>query len=100
MAGVATSEVIDALRGHRDELRRRGVRRLALFGSAAEGTAGPESDLDFIVRLEPKSFDAYMDLKLRLEELFGRRVDLVLESQIKALLRNRILSQAVDVPGL
>jgi len=52
------------------------------------------------VRLEPKTFDAYMDLKLRLEELLGRRVDLVLESQIKPLLRDRILAQAVDVPGL
>jgi len=100
MAGVATSDVVRVLGGYGEELRQRGVRRLALFGSAAGGRAGPESDLDFLVRLEPKTFDAYMDLKLRLEELLGRRVDLVLESQIKPLLRDQILAQAVDVPGL
>ena len=47
-----------------------------------------------------KSFDAYMDLKFVLEDLFGVPVDVVLENTIKPRLRDRILEEAVDVPGL
>jgi predicted nucleotidyltransferase len=72
MAGVATSDVVRVLGGYGEGLRQRGARRLALFGSAAGGRAEPESDLDVLVRLEPKTFE-----KLRLEELLGRRVDLM-----------------------
>lgn len=41
-----------------------------------------------------------MDLKMFLEELFGRRVDLVLSSVIKPRLRDRILQETIYVPGL
>lgn len=62
--------------------RRHRVRRLELFGSAATGRFDPiSSDLDFIVELEPmgpvlygRTFDA---LQGGLEQLFGRRVDLI-----------------------
>ncbi|MGA8808545.1 MAG: nucleotidyltransferase domain-containing protein, partial [Thermoanaerobaculia bacterium] len=61
----------------------------------ARGDAGPQSDVDFLVELSEKSFDRYMDLKEFLQELLGRKVDLVLKSAIKARLRERILSEAV-----
>ncbi len=91
---------MDTLGSRRDDLLRFGVRRLALFGSAVRGDGSEESDLDFLVNLDPKTFDAYMDLKTYLEDLFGRKVDPVLESAIKPRLRSRIMSEVVDVPGL
>src|SRR5690606_3574931 len=94
------TKVLQQLEEHRDEIRRFGVRRLALFGSTARGEQGERSDLDFLVEFEKKSFDAYMDLKNYLEELFNCRVDLVLPNTIKPRLKNRILSETVDVPGL
>jgi predicted nucleotidyltransferase len=54
--------VLDVIDDRRDQLRRLGVRRLGLFGSVARGEATEASDLDFVVELEPKTFDAYMDL--------------------------------------
>jgi predicted nucleotidyltransferase len=57
--------------------------------------AGPKSDLDFVVELDERTFDRYMDLKLFLEELFGCRVDLVLVGSIKPRLRSAILGEAV-----
>ena len=81
-------------------MRSLGVRRLGLFGSAARGSSGPNSDLDFVVEFEAKSFDRYMDLKLLLEGLFGCRVDLVLSDGIKPRLREAILGQAVYAQGL
>jgi len=80
---------------NRARLTALGVIELALFGSYARGDAGPQSDVDFIVELSDKSFDRYMDLKDLLEELLGRKIDLVLKSAIKTRLRERILSEAV-----
>ena len=70
--------IIQTLHEHQTEIRRFGVRRLGLFGSFARGEQKISSDLDFVVELAPKTFDAYMGLKNFLEELFGCRVDLVL----------------------
>ncbi len=58
------------------------VRRLEVFGSAADGTFKPESsDLDFLVDYQPLSpgerYEAFFGLWEDLEALFGRKVDLV-----------------------
>lgn len=92
--------VLRTLQHHRDKIRAYGVRRLGLFGSCARGEATETSDLDFVVEFECKSFDAYMDLKAFLEELFGGRVDLVVAEAIKPRLREVILTEAVYAPGL
>ena len=93
-------EILKVLQEHRDEIRDYRVRRLGLFGSAARGEATETSDLDFVVEFEKKTFDAYMDLKAYLEELFGCRVDLVLAEVIKPGLREAILKETVHAPGL
>ena len=93
-------QIVETLVQNREVLERLGVRRIGLFGSGARSTARETSDLDFLVEFRAKSFDAYMDLKFFLEELFGASVDLVLTNTIKPRLRDRILEEAVDVPGL
>ncbi len=93
-------EILKVLQQNRDEIRSFGVRQLGLFGSYARGEATETSDLDFVVEFDRKSFDAYMDLKVFLEELFGCRVDLVLADVIKPRLRATILKEAVHAPGL
>ena len=93
-------EVLKILQEHQERIRGYGVRRLGLFGSAARGEATKTSDLDFVVEFEKKSFDAYMDLKAFLEELFHCRVDLVIADVIKPRLRAIILEEAIHAPGL
>ena len=93
-------EVLQALEDRRQTLREMGVRKLGLFGSVARGDAREESDLDFVVEFERKSFDAYMNLKLFLEGLFDCRVDLVLADGIKPRLKPVILDEAVYAQGL
>lgn len=59
------------------------------------GDATDSSDIDFLVEFDDKTFDNYLDTKELLETLFGRNVDLVIKSNIKPRLRDRILSEAV-----
>lgn len=78
--------MIAELENHRGELAelcaRFGVRRLDVFGSAAEGAFDRErSDVDLLVEMGPSDeisrFDAFFGLKEALELLLGRHVDLV-----------------------
>lgn len=90
-------EAIEAL------CRRFAVRRLALFGSAARGTADPvSSDLDFLVEFAPPAdgnrFRQFMGLKLELEALYGRAVDLVSASAVtNRRFRDAVEHDAVEV---
>ncbi|HLD50371.1 MAG TPA: nucleotidyltransferase family protein [bacterium] len=88
--------IIKTLRGHQAEIRCFGVKRLGLFGSFARGEQKASSDLDFVVELEAKTFDAYMGLKNFLEELFGCHVDLVLQDAIKPRLKAQIMQEMVN----
>lgn len=47
------SAILARLKEHEAELRRRGVARVALFGSAARGEARPDSDIDLMVDVDP-----------------------------------------------
>lgn len=88
--------IIKTLNDHQFEIRRFGVKRLGLFGSFARGEQKASSDLDFVVELEPKTFDAYMGLKQFLEKLFECRVDLVLLNAIKPRLKAQIMGEMVN----
>lgn len=61
------------------ELRRRGVRHLAIFGSVARGEDRPDSDLDLAVEIEPDrafSIIRMEETRLLLQDALGRKVDL------------------------
>jgi hypothetical protein len=71
------AQVIGVLAAQRAEIAARfGVKRLALFGSAAPDELRESSDVDMLVEFSgPATFAAYMDLEFYLEDLLGRPVD-------------------------
>lgn len=88
--------VINRIASIREELRERyTVTRIGVFGSVARGEDSPESDVDIIVELAQPTFDHYMDLKFRLEEVLQRPVDLVMMETLKPRLRPIIEQEAV-----
>ena len=93
------ARILATLTAHRAELvSRYGVRSLALFGSAARGEAGPNSDIDLLVEFDaPPGFDRYMALKWRLEELVGRPVDLVMASALAPWALRQVRDEALRV---
>ena len=96
---MKNTEIIQLLRQHRDELRKRfGVKSLAVFGSVARGEARPDSDVDILVEFEGRAtFDRYMGLKFFLEDLLGRRVDLVTRKALKPRMRPYVEREAIYV---
>ncbi len=90
-------DALRLLREHREELRRLGVKSLAIFGSVARGEADAASDVDVLVEfIHPVGFFRFLDVRDRLEAILGRRVDLAQRDALKPALRERILSEAVD----
>jgi len=74
------------------------LKRLAVFGSVARGTAAEDSDVDFLVEFEhPAGFDDFMDLRFHLEDLLGVRVDLVTAKGIRPGMRDAIEREAISV---
>lgn len=70
--------------------RRYGVKELSLFGSAARGEMGPESDIDIMVEFQPGvriGLIKFESLVEELESLTGRRVDLVTKRGLKPWVR-------------
>jgi hypothetical protein len=91
--------VLKVIEGHKDEIKRNfSVEFLAIFGSVSRGAAGPDSDIDVLVRFKttPGIF-GFIDLKQYLESVVGRPVDLVTENALKPQLRDEILKEAVRV---
>jgi predicted nucleotidyltransferase len=75
-----------------------GASNIRVFGSVARGEAGPESDIDVLIHLEPgRSLLDIVAIKQDLEELLGRKVDVLTESSISPYLRDRILKEAIEL---
>ena len=76
--------------------RQLAVKRLGLFGSVLTGDFAPGSDIDVLVTFEPEKdidlFAEYFELKERLEEIFKRRVDLVVDKHF----RNPVFRETVN----
>jgi len=89
----------ELLKEHRNAIialaAKHGARQPRVFGSVIRGEAGPESDIDLLVKLEEgRSLLDLSALILDLKELLGVKVDVVSEDGLYWLLRRRILKEA------
>lgn len=91
-------EILQLLEAQEERWPSFGVRKLAVFGSAARDELREGSDVDVLVEFEtPATLARYMGLKFFLEELLGRAVDLVTEKGLRHELRPQIEGEAVRV---
>ncbi len=85
-------------RNRKDILRlakRYGVTDIRVFGSVLRGEDTPESDIDFLVKLEPgRSLFDLGGLLVELEALFGCKVDVVTDQALHWYIRDRVLGEA------
>jgi hypothetical protein len=75
-----------------------GAYNVRIFGSAARGEARPDSDIDFLVELEPgRSLFDLGGLLYELRSLLGIEVDVVTEKGLRTRIRERVLRDAVPL---
>jgi predicted nucleotidyltransferase len=92
----------ERLNAKRDEILRiaakYGARKVRIFGSVARGEAGPDSDVDVLVDLEPgRSLFELGGLLMDLQDLLDCKVDVVTEKGLRNRIRDRVLQEAVPI---
>ena len=92
-------ELVDLLKTKRDEIlqlaARHGAHNVRVFGSVARGELTKDSDVDLLVDMEPEcSLLDMVSFQVALQELLGRKVDVVTEASVYWLIRRRVLREA------
>ena len=88
-------QIVRTIRGAQSQIRALGVQRLGLFGSFVRGEHGADSDVDLLVEFETgqKTFDHFIQLSFLLEDLFGRKVELVTPDALSPYIGPHILRE-------
>jgi predicted nucleotidyltransferase len=97
-----TAETVQLLQASREEIlriaARHGARNVRVFGSVARGDARPDSDVDFLIDVEPVTSSWFpAGLILDLENLLRKRVEVVTERGSNPLIRDSVLREAVPI---
>ena len=75
-----------------------GAYNVRIFGSVARDEAGPESDIDILVDLEPgRSLFDHAALMLDLEKLLQCKVDVITERSLRPRVRERVFREAIPL---
>jgi predicted nucleotidyltransferase len=89
-------QILALLKSHKRQLKKYGIHSLSVFGSVARGQARKNSDVDILVDFEkPVGLFEYARLKMYLEGVLGREVDLVTPEALRKELREEILREAI-----
>ena len=85
-------DIIASIRKHEAALRSLGLKSLALFGSVVRNEQQTDSDIDVLYEFEEDAatLDHYVALQTMLEDLLGRRVDLVSKKYLNPILKQYI----------
>jgi len=87
---LTKDEILDTIRKHRDILSKYKVREIGLFGSFVRGEQEDRSDIDLIVDFEEPSIENFMGLCSFLENLFGKKVEILTPAGVDSIRINHV----------
>jgi len=95
---IDKKEIESVLKKHRIFLKENYfVERIGLFGSFIKDEQTPESDIDIIVEFNGSVGWKFFTLKDFLEEILGRKVDLVTKNSLRDEMKADILNQVIYI---
>lgn len=100
MSGLAKEQLVGYFKAHKQEFADcYGVVSVGIFGSAARDELQEASDIDIAIEMIPekKNLRNFLGFKRLLEQQFGRRVDLGIESALKPIVRASVRKEIVYV---
>lgn len=80
---VNKTEIMKKIEEHKSYFKEKGVKKIGLFGSVLKGKSTKKSDIDILVKFNKVSFENYTDILFLLERLLKKKVDLVIESNLR-----------------
>jgi hypothetical protein len=96
---ITLEKALAILRANEPKLRAKGVLHAAIFGSVARGEAGPQSDVDVMVDLDPDrrlSLFDFAGIQGDLEDMLRVKVDLAEGNALKRFVKEQAMSEKVD----
>ena len=92
--------IVRRIQKERERLTFLGVRSIGLFGSIVRGDETPLSDVDILVEFIPEkhTFDNFMEVAFLLENILGRKVELVTPEALSPHIGPHILKELERVP--
>jgi uncharacterized protein len=86
---MTRDDIMHRIREHDDFLLSHGIKRIGLFGSYARGEQNEESDIDLVVEFDEgrKNYDNFMDLCFFLEDVLGKKIDLLTQESVSPFMR-------------
>lgn len=91
-------DIIAKLKENEAELRKRGVRHAALFGSRARGESTPASDTDIMIEIDPDAHIGvwgYAGVKAYIASMFDGPVDVIDREALKPYVKTAATADAV-----
>lgn len=90
---LTAEEIVDLLKTNKEALEKYKVKKIGLFGSYVRGEQKKKSDIDLVVEFDLSAFgnnfeglfDVFMDLSSYLEDLFGKKVDILTPVSIESI---------------
>ena len=80
---LTSKQIIKKIEENREKIKEKGVKKIGLFGSFLKGKQKQKSDVDLLIEFDEPTFDNYFELWEFLEKLFKRKVDLIIEKNLR-----------------
>lgn len=89
------NDILKTLSSRKEKLKKYGIKKIALFGSFVRNEQKKGSDIDFLVQFSKrgKNYDNFINLAYYLEELFGKKVDLVTMESLSPYIKPYIIKE-------
>ncbi len=77
-------EIIRKIEANKKKIKKYGVKKLGLFGSFLKGKQTTKSDIDVLIEIDKnKISESYFELLFYFEDLFKRKIDLIIASDLR-----------------